>query len=106
MNRAERRKVGKQGKPAPHEPMRQYKQSEIDAIEERVRKESIRFALTMMLGFPIMVLRDKYGFGRARLEQFVDHVEYLYDSFERGYITLEDLRDTIHAETGVTIELK
>ena len=105
MNRTERRRAGRQGKAIPSEPMRQYKQSEIDAIEERARREGCRFAVEMMLGFPIMVLRDKYGFGRKRLEQFVDHVTELYDSFERGYITLEDLRDTIHAETGVTIEL-
>ena len=106
MNRTERRRAERQGKAISSEPMRQYKQSEIDAIEERARREGYRFAAEMMLGFPIMVLRDKCGFGKVRLERFVDHVTELYDSFERGYITLEDLRDTIHAETGVTIELK
>lgn len=57
-----------------------------------------------MLGIPVMVLHDQFGFGRKRLEKFTDATLELYDSFEKDYITLDDLIQTIYEETSVKIE--
>ena len=29
----------------------------------------------------------------------------LYDSFSRGYLTLDDIRDTVRKETGILVDL-
>ena len=51
----------------------------------------------------VMVLHDKFGFGPVRCERFTDAVLELYDSFEKGYVSLEDIHLTLKEETGITI---
>ena len=41
--------------------------------------------------------------GKKRLSDFMDYVLELYDSFEKDYVTLDDLWDTIEKETGVKL---
>ncbi len=53
-----------------------------------------------------MVLHDKFGFGPVRCERFTDAVLDLYDSFEKGYVTLDDIHGTLKEECGITIERK
>ena len=50
-----------------------------------------------------MILHDKFGFGLVRCERFTDAVLELYDSFEKGYVSLEDIHKTLKEETGITI---
>ena len=50
-----------------------------------------------------MVLRDHHGFGKKRLEAFVEDCIELFDSFDKGYITFDDMQKTIFEETGVQI---
>lgn len=104
MNRAERRKAQKAGQPVKKDPMISIKSSDITRMKREATKEAAGVAFSLMLGLPAMVLRDKYGFGKTRLERFTDQVLELYDSFGRGYITLQDVLDTIQEETGVDIE--
>lgn len=58
-----------------------------------------RLAMLLML----TVLHDKYGFGTKRLEAVVDQVNDLLDSFNRGYISIDDLNTTLHEETGIKV---
>ncbi len=62
-------------------------------------------ALELMFCLPVMWLHDKKGWGKKRLTELITGVLELYDSFERGYITLDDLRETLKAETGAEIDL-
>mgnify|MGYP000379318590 CR=1 FL=1 len=39
----------------------------------------------------------------VRCERFTDAVLELYDSFEKGYVSLEDIHLTLKEETGITI---
>lgn len=99
MNRAERRR-NKLEKPKVYtltdEQIKQIKQ---DAIDDATNK-----AFGAMLGLPLLALRDTFGFGKERLSRFMDDLINKYDSFERGYITLEDLINTAQEETGIKIE--
>lgn len=56
-----------------------------------------------MLGLPMLVLRDKYGFGKKRLERFLDQVLDVYDLFNKDYLTLEDIHQALYDETGIRI---
>lgn len=103
MNRAERRK--KKIKQA--EVVYNIKASDLHAIREATEKAALEkaadLAIPLMLGLPIMVLRDKYGFGKKRCQEFADFVLELYDSFDKGYIELEDCINTLKEEVELEI---
>lgn len=100
MNRAERRKAGVKSRV----PTYNMNTQQIRTLKEDVAQKATERAFILMLGIPSMVLRDQFGFGRKRLEKFTDEVFELYDSYDKDYITLDDLIKTIYEETGVKIE--
>ena len=65
--------------------------------------EATKKAFIMMMGFPLLTLRDKFGFGKERLNRFMDKMLDLYEAYEMDYVDLDDLNDTIMKETGVTL---
>ena len=76
-----------------------------DAVDKAV-KDAVGALIELTLGLPIMVLHDKHGWGKKRNGQFVDDVMALYDSYERGYITLEDVREALWEEAETRINRK
>lgn len=88
------------------EPTYTLKQSDIDRIKKDATDEAVGKALILMLGLPCMALRDKFGFGKIRLERFTDETLDLFDSLNKGYITFEDCLECLHDETGISIEEK
>ena len=77
--------------------------SQVQQMKKDITSEVSWTALILMLGIPLMVLRDKYGFGCIRLPRFIKQCIQLYDSFDKGYITLDDLHNTIKDETGINV---
>ena len=107
MNRAERRRTGKKG----HEPVINIKTSDINQIKENAIMEASNKAFFLMLAIPVMVIHDKYPQlmrrdveGKSRAERFANLCIDLYDSFDRGYITLEDFHQCLWEEAGIKIE--
>ena len=103
MNRAERRKAKKAGLPVKTEPVVNIKAADVEKIKRDASKDAANKAFLLMLGLPVMALHDKFGFGPVRCERFTDAVLELYDSFEKGYVSLEDIHCTLKEETGITI---
>lgn len=106
MNRAERRRLEKQGKTVPKEPVINIKTSDVQQIKMNAVGEASDKAFFLMLSIPMMVLHDKWGFGQTRGERFLEQVLDLYDSFEKGYVTIEDLQKCLWEEGGIKIERK
>lgn len=100
MNRAERRRAG-----AEKDPVYTLRRSDIDRIKQEAAKQAAEHVLALTLGLPVMVLHDKWGFGAQRCERFVDQLADLYQSYVEGYISLDDIRDTLREETGCEIRL-
>ena len=73
-------------------------QMKIDAVEE-----ATRIGFKTMLVFPLIVLRDKHGFGRKRMNDFVEDVLDQYKMFEEGYFSLEDINKVLEEEVGIKI---
>lgn len=63
----------------------------------------ITSAYKMFKLISMMALRDEFHFGKSRLERFCDKLEDVLDSYERGYITLGDMKKTIEEETGIKV---
>lgn len=113
MNRAERRRRAKQGLPVNKEPVINVKASDIQAIKQQATSSAADTAFFLMLAIPVMVIHDKYPQlmrrevdGKPRAERFADLCLDLYDSFNRGYVTLDDLADCLWEEAGIKLTKK
>lgn len=77
--------------------------AQIEQIKKDATMEATKKAFLMMMGFPLLTLRDKFGFGKARLNRFMENMLNLYEAYENDYVDLDDLNNTILEETGVTL---
>lgn len=64
----------------------------------------IHSSYTAFLLLGIMELRNKFDFGSARIERWIDEINDLRESYEKGYISVQDLQQTIKEETGIEIK--
>lgn len=110
MNRAERRRHAKNLKP---EPVINIKPSDIRKIKKKASEDAANLAFFLMIAIPVMVLHDKYSLlmkkvvnGKSREERFAELCLDLYDSFEKGYVTIDDLHKCLWEEVGIKIERK
>lgn len=106
MNRAERRRADrdKGKKTATYN----LSEDQIQEIKKKAVDEAVDTAFILMLALPVMVLHDKYAKlmkKDTRLINFMDEILELYDSYNKGYFTIEDLVNTIYEETGVKIDV-
>ena len=106
MNRAERRRLQKKGVAVKKEPTINIKYSDIQKMKEEAMNKAVDTAFILMLGLPVLVLRDNWGFGKVRLERFIDQVIDMYEAFNEGYLTLDDIQKVIEEETGIEIITK
>lgn len=114
MNRAERRKAGKKDKVATYNYTKEQLdalikagvKAEVENIRRQARDEAVDIAITLMLALPLEVLKDKYWVKTAkrRLPKFTDEVLSLYDSWDKGEISIEDLREDLWNYGGIKVE--
>lgn len=114
MNRAERRKSGKKERVATYNftqeqldaVIRARVKAEVDTIKKQARDEAVDIAITLMLALPLEVLKDKHWVKTAkrRLPKFMDNVLSLYDSWNKGEITIEELREDLWEYGGIKLE--
>ena len=77
--------------------------NQIEDIKRKATSEAMDFAFRQMMLLPLMVLRDKYGYGAKRLEEFIDNVADMLDSYNKGYLDLDDIEQTLKEETGIEV---
>ena len=76
---------------------------QIENIKLKATSEAMDFAFRQMMLLPLMVLRDHYGFGAKRLEDYIDYVADMLDSYNKGYLNLDDIEKTLEEETGIKV---
>jgi hypothetical protein len=101
MSRAERRRLERDSSKS--QKTYTLTQEQLDQKLKAVEMEATKKAFLMMMGFPLLTLRDKFGFGKERLNRFMDKMMDLYEAYEMDYVDLADLDRTIMEETGVTL---
>ena len=101
MSRAERRQSERET--AKKQKTYTLTQAQLDQKLKAVEMQATKKAFVMMMGFPLLTLRDKFGFGKKRLNRFMDKMMDLYEAYEMDYVDLADLDRTIMEETGVTL---
>ena len=76
---------------------------QIENIKLKATSEAMDFDFRQMILLPLMVLRDHYGFGAKRLEDYIDYVADMLDSYNKGYLNLDDIEKTLEEETGIKV---
>jgi len=106
VNRAERRRQ----KLNKTDPSYNIKASNLNKMKQNATEKGINDAFLLMLAIPVMVIHDKYSLimkrnvdGKSREERFTDLCLDLYDSFNQGYVTLDELQQCLEEETGIKI---
>lgn len=74
-------------------------QKELDEKLNDIKELTIRTLLAMS----VACLRDEFGFGKERLQRFVNRFMQKTECMADGWLTWKDLCETIEAETGITI---
>lgn len=69
---------------------------------EKMQMKSTEHALEVIMGFALLALRDKYGFGKVRLRRFYKQFESITQAYNDGIITLPEIWDVLEKETGLT----
>lgn len=73
--------------------------------EHKQYQRGIDTATDGMIIMLLYVLADKHNFDDKQLEQALNDITYVADSVHKGYITLDDLKDTLKKEHGITFTL-
>lgn len=68
---------------------------------EKMKNDATKHAVRVTQLFPLWVLRTKYGFGEKRLKEFAAHYSDLMESYNKGYLDLEDISEALKEESGV-----
>ena len=99
MNRAERRRLEKQGK---KDPTMTIKASELEATKQKERQKALDAVLPLLLGLPVKVLKEKYGWGtQKRLSDFADTLLEAYEEFSKNKQSMEDLMKQVEQDCGI-----
>ena len=68
--------------------------------EELKSKERINAANIINL-IPLIILRDKFGFGKIRLERYLGYYQEAVDSLNKGYLDLNDVQRVLLEEVKI-----
>jgi hypothetical protein len=84
----------------------------LEEIKENAKKEGMEDAFILMLGLSVMTISDHIfdlyktkGFEKCREERFTDYVLKLWDEYNQGIFSLQDVLDCLKDECGLVIEL-
>lgn len=100
MNRAERRKHGKS---APRPKTYVLTEDQIEKIKYDAVEEATRKAFLMFMSIPVMVLHDKFGFGKQRSNKFMDYVLIWYEAILHDEVRMMELVRVAEDECGIHI---
>ena len=109
MNRSERRRNKKSQKDAVlcikkselEQKLQESYQKGYENAKKAVTDEVTAEVFTMLLGLPMVVLKDQYGWGfRKRLPRFADQVIAEYMKFDKVK-SLKELQDFIYESSGM-----
>ena len=82
---------------------------QIEALKKKAfedgEKSAIDRASKWSMFAPMMVLRDTFDFGGKRLKRFYLALIDMYDSIDKNYLDLEDIRKTLREEAGIDLEV-
>ena len=117
MNRKERRKAARESgvkAPAKKVYMLTYEQLEKikdDAINaalngpemDKIKEQAMNRALRVLLAMPVVILHDKFGFGRVRQQRFLGYLKTWIRAINMDDGTLTEILEIAQKEAGYDV---
>lgn len=75
----------------------QLTRKDYEALKEAERMN----AANIINLIPLIILRDKFGFGKVRLERYLKHYQDAVDSLNKGYLDLKDVEKVLLDEVKI-----
>ena len=75
----------------------QLTRKDYDALKEAERMN----AANIINLIPLIILRDKFGFGKVRLERYLKHYQEAVESLNEGYLDLKDVERVMLEEVKI-----
>lgn len=75
----------------------QLTRKDYDALKEAERMN----AANIINLIPLIILRDKFGFGKVRLERYLKHFQEAVDSLNSGHLDLKDVQKVMIDEVKI-----
>lgn len=71
---------------------------ELESIIEERTRDAIDYTVRQYSAVLALCLRDKLGFGKIRVQRFLQDVNEVFDSIIKGYLSLDDVIETVKQE--------
>jgi len=71
---------------------------------EKMKQKATDNAAEIINLFPLLILRDKFGFGKVRIERYLDYYAEMMEAYNAGYFSLKDIEKVLHGELGLKFE--
>ena len=71
---------------------------------EKIKRDAVDRALVGVSLIPLLILRDKFGFGQVRLNRFIDNFLTAVDDLNHKRFTLEDIEKMLEEEANIVFE--
>ena len=99
MNRAERRRSARNQQ----QETKTYvlTEAQIEQMKYQAVHDAMKKTFLMFLSIPVMVLHDKFGFGKQRLTKFMDYCLIWYESVRDDETKLMELVKIAEEECGI-----
>ena len=68
---------------------------------EKLKAEATSKAAEVVNLIPLLVLKDKFGFGKVRLERYLNYYSEAIDAFNKGYLDLDDVQEVLLTENKI-----
>ena len=70
---------------------------------EELKLNSTRQGVSITQLFPLLVLRDEFGFGEKRLKRFLAKYQETLEAYNEGYIDLVDIAKMLEKEVNIKL---
>lgn len=99
MNRAERRRSARQQ--TAKKKTYVLTEEQIEEMKRDAVQTATRRAFLMFLSIPVMILHDKFGFGKQRLGKFMDYALAWYEAVQENEVKMLELVKIAKDECGI-----
>ena len=76
---------------------------ELESIIEERTRNTIDYTVKQYSAVLALCLKDKLGFGKKRAQRFMKDVDTMFGDIIAGYLTLDDVIETVEKELDITI---
>lgn len=79
-------------------------QNELDKRIASIKAEATENVVALMLSIPIVILRDKFAFGRTRIDRFLGYATTWIKAINEDGSTLKELIQLAYDEAGYEVK--